>query len=190
MLIQQGRVSLLTNLPWVAVELVSEARIEEVTLHISRWAKSRLVGEPFQLLFPVKSKDLSGVELISPYLLARSRKLEDLKGLGSIYGVVGPLLDAKGKILPIEDEFARNVKVQAEAEAEKWSAGIQETSFVRILFGPEHMLCGEVIKIRGKVAEVLVVLRTRRLKVKIPVRALLNLGNVPKDEREYFYLPK
>jgi len=190
MLIQQGPVRKLSGLPWTAIELVSEARVEEATLHISRWARRHLHDKPFQLLFPVKSRDLDGVQLLTPYLMARTTRLEDLMGLSKIYGVLGPVVDVSGRIIPIEEKFGWLITTEAQLAAEKWSGGIREGSFVRILFGNEHMLCGEVKKISHQTAWVLIRMRLRRVMVKIPVRALLNLGDVPEDQREYFYLPR
>ena len=186
MLVQKGKVSKLDGLPWAAVDLVSESRIEEVIVHVSRWAYANVSG-PFQLLFPVKSRDLDGIELFSPYLLVRSENLRKLASIHTIYGVSGLVRNVDGSILEVEDGFAGKIIANAKLAAMSWSQHIEHGSFVRILFGPERMLCGTVTRIYGEYATVSIELRLRRVNIRVPVRALLNLGNVPQEKRHYFY---
>jgi hypothetical protein len=186
MLVQKGKVSKLQGLPWAAIDLVSEARIEEVVVHVSRWANANVSGA-FQLLFPVKSRDLDGVDLFSPYLLVRSENLRKLISIQTIYGVSGLVRDGEGEILQIDDSFVVKVIANAKLAAMSWSDQVQHGSFVRILFGPERMLCGTVTRIHGAYATVSIELRLRRVNVRVPVRALLNLGDVPTEKRHYFY---
>lgn len=189
MLIEQGRIAELSGRPWAAIQLRSEIRLEEITLHVGRWAKRSLVDVPFQLLFPVQSRGLAGISIITPYLLARSKNLKDLIGMRSVYGVRGLECDSNGKIIEIDDRFVQSIADKAERISQSWSAGIVRGSFVRILFGMERMLCGTVERVNGSRAAVRISLRSRDVVVKIPVRALLNLGNVPQRERHYFYVP-
>lgn len=186
MLVQKGKVSKLDGLPWAAIDLVSESRIEEVIVHVSRWANSNVAGA-FQLLFPVKSRDLDGVDLFSPYLLVRSENLRKLISIQTIYGVSGLVRSVDGSILEIEDGFVGQIIASARVAAISWSQHIEHGSFVRILFGPERMLCGTVARMNGDYATVSIELRLRRVNVRVPVRALLNLGNVPEEKRHYFY---
>lgn len=185
MLIVQGNVKTLEGKPWAAIELISEVRVEEIVRHTVKWARTKLKGQAFQLLFPVKSRDLNGVRMLSPYLLIRANRLESLKSVKSVMGVVGLVTDADGRIIRWEAGQAKNVIDRAMAAHAGWSAGVRRGSFVRVLQGKNRMLCGKVKKIVDGKAEVVVSLRLRDVVLKIPVKALLNLGGEPK---EYFYV--
>ncbi len=187
MLIQQGRVSSLGRRSWVGVELVSEARTEESVLHLAQWAGKALRGQPFQLLFPVRSRDLDGLRMLSPYLFARSLEVELLKSVSSLYGVQGLVSDGSGKPLEMSDDFVQGVIHESRGAATSWSNGIKRGSFVRVLLGREHMLCGHVRKIVAGIADVELSMKLRTVKLTIPVKALLNLDHVPERDREYFY---
>lgn len=169
------------------MELVSEARTEESVLHLVQWAGKALHGQPFQLLFPVRSRDLTGLKMLSPYLFARSAQVDELKSVSSIYGIAGLVSDGNGRPLAISDEFVQGVIHESRGAAERWSHGIKRGSFVRIVYGSQHMLCGVVKRIVAGVADVEVSLRLRTVRITIPVRALLNLDHVAASEREYFY---
>lgn len=185
MLIAQGNVKTLEGKPWAAVELISEVRVEEIVRHTIKWCRTKLKGQAFQILFPVKSCDLAGVRMLSPYLLIRAGRLESLKSVKSVMGVVGLITDIDGKIIRWEDGPAQDVIKRARAAHAGWSAGIRKGSFVRIIRGQHRMLCGKVKKIVDGQAEVVVSLRLRNVIVKIPVKALLNLGG---ETKEYFYV--
>jgi transcription antitermination factor NusG len=113
--------------------------------------------------------------------------LEELRSVSSIYGVQGLVVAGNGCPLPITDDFVQNVIHQSRGAADSWSKGIKRGSFVRIIYGDTHMLCGHVKKIVAGVADVEVELRLRTVRVVVPVRALLNLDHVKEAEREYFY---
>lgn len=189
MLIQKGNVEILSSLPWAAVDIASERRLEEIVLHISRWAHSSVTG-PFQLFFPVKSRDIPGVDMLSPYLLARVENLKFLNSLQTIYGVYGIMRNHENKIIEVEDSFVQQMISMARLEAMSWSHGIEKGSFVRILFGNERMLCGTVRRTKDGIASVEVSLRMRKVRIRVPERALLNLDFVPKENRNYFYVPQ
>jgi hypothetical protein len=184
-LIEQGRTSTLVNLPWAAID-VSESRIEEVVYHIARWASKTLGNRAFQLVFPVKSRDLSGVQLLSPYLWARTVDLKDLLTINSVMGVTG-VVGGDVDILQIEDEFVQRVLGDAQQAAAGWSVDVIKGSFVRVLMGSNRMLCGTVSELKDGMAVVLIKLRTRDVKLTIPAKALLALDYVPAKEREYYY---
>ena len=188
-LISQGRVSSLAGLPWAAITLTSDSRLEEVVLQIGRWASRHFPSSPFQLLFPVQSRDLSGISMLTPYLMARTLPLARLRAIGSLYGIRGLESDSRGLIMEIDDAFVQDVQSRAESIAQSWSSGILPGSFVRILLGHERMLCGDVTHLSNGHAEVRIQLRSRELLVKVPRLALLNLGDVPADDRHYFYVP-
>lgn len=187
MLINAGRVSALGNKPWAGIELVSDITIEDRVYQIIQWAVKTFRSEPFQLLFPVKSYGIHGVQTLSPYLWARTAKLGRLKAVSSLYGVEGLVSDGNGQVIQVDNEFVQGVVAETRAAADDWSMGIRKGSFVRVLKGRTRMLCGDVKKIEDGVADVIVSLRLRTLRLKVPVSVLLNLGDVPKEKREYFY---
>jgi hypothetical protein len=182
MLIQFGKVRLLNGQPWAAVELTSESRTEEVVMHLTRWAHDHLQGHPFQMLFPVKSRGVEGVQMLSPYLWARST--QNLLGMASGWGVEGLVTDGKGQILLTDDSFVQELIEKTRAAAEAWSAGITIGSHVRVLMGSQRMLCGRVEKIVRNRAEVLIAMRSNSMRLRIGLLALENLGMEPK---EYFH---
>jgi transcription antitermination factor NusG len=125
--------------------------------------------------------------MLSPYLFARSASMEELKSVSSLYGVQGLVSDGSGRPLEMSDDFVQGVIHESRGAADSWSKGIKRGSFVRILLGSSHMLCGSVRKIVAGVADVEVSLRLRTVRITIPVRALLNLDHVATGDREYFY---
>jgi len=198
MILQQGEITRLDGRPWAAVELLSDLRLEEVVLHIGRWAKAALAGRPFQLFFPIQARTLAGVQMLTPYLLVRSEDLNDLRDLQGLYGVWGLKTDTPSgldnkhrhaQVTEIPDAFVQEVKRKALEEAKKWSEGIRLHSFVRILVGNERMLCGKVTGLKNGTALVEVEMRSRKLEVEIPRCCLENLDELPKKQRSYFYVP-
>lgn len=184
MLIQSGRLRFLNGLPWAAIEVTSEARIEEIVLHLVNWAERQLTNQPFQMLFPVKSRTVEAVTMLNPFLWARTVDLKKLSGMKSVMGVQGLSVDANGQIIPIEDAFVQRLIEQSLAAKTQWSDGVKEGSFVRILLGHYRMLCGTVQEMRGDVAIVAIPLKSRKRLIDISVLALQNLGE---RARDYFY---
>jgi|SRR6266850_190690 len=189
MLIEQGEVENLGEKPWAGIELTSDTRIEEAVLHIGTWARQFLKGEPFQLLFPIQTRDLGGVTMLSPYLMARTLDLKKLKKIGSIRGVQGLECDERGRVFEIDNTFVQQVRERAEKAQQSWSEGISVGSFVRCLVGSGRMLCGNVEWRDETHARVRVELLSRDIVVTCPIRTLLNLGDVPEEKRTYFYVP-
>lgn len=183
MLIQSGRVSNLEGKSWVAIELTSESRTDEVVLHLVRWAVRNLEkeGRAFQLLYPVESRTLNGVSLLSPYLWMRVDDLRLLGRITSIMGVQGMVTDSTENPVMAEPSFVEKLIAQCKAVSDSWSAGISVGSGVRVLLGAGHGLCGVVEKLTDGDAEVRIALRSRAVRLKVPVRALKNLDAQPKD---------
>lgn len=175
----------LAGRPWAGIELVSESRVEEIVLHIARWAASQRKGQAFQLLFPVKSRDIDGIKLLTPYLWARMLDLRALEGVVAVQGAT-LVRDAKHPI-PIEDKFVQGVMERARVAAEGWSEGIKKGSFVRVLLGNERMLCGNIESVEKGIAVVEIKLMTRTVRLTVGVRVLLDLSYVSKRKRRYFY---
>ena len=184
MLIQSGRTGLLEGKPWAGVELTSEARTEEVVLHLIRWSVRHLHNWAFQIFFPVKSRSVEAVTMLAPYLWIRVADLSKLKGVKSIMGVTGLVRDGQDRVIETDDKFVQELIEDARGRAEEWSKGIKRGSFVRVLVGSQRMLCGRVAELDGGRAVVDVSLRLRHLRLTIPVGALENLG---RERREYYY---
>ena len=183
MLIQSGRVTDLIGLPWVALELTSEARTDEVVLHLTRWAVRNLekAGQAFQLLYPVESRTLNGVSLLSPYLWMRVSDPSLLARTTSIMGLQGMVTDSAGATILTQPDFVESLIAQVRAASDSWSEGISLGSGVRVLLGAGHGLCGIVESLHGSDADVRIALRSRAVRLRIPVRALQRLRDVPKD---------
>lgn len=190
MLIWQGKVETLAGHPWAAIEIVSELgsyserRTEEIVLHIIRWTRKHLRGQAVEILFPVKFRNIFGVNLLSPYLLARTAKLDRLAGISSIMGCEGIVSDGAGKPVPVEDGFAQSLIAETRERAKEQCQGIRRGSYVRILVGSHRMLCGQVAERRGDSAVVKIRLMSRAVRVTIPVVSLLNCGL---DKIPYYY---
>lgn len=182
MLIQSGRVKSLEGLPWYALDLDTDAesKAEEVALNLTRWLVRHV--RDFQLLYPVKSRGAEGVGLISPHFWIRTR--ESIGELGNVFGLQGPLAGADGKPIPVEDSFVQDLIERCREASEAWSKGIEAGSSVRVLMGFERMLCGVVERIVDGSAEVRIALKSRSVRLTVPVKALQNLGSEPKD---YFF---
>lgn len=185
MLIQSGRVSSLSALPWVALELTSESRTDEIVLHLIRWAVSNLEAKsiPFQLLYPVASRSGGKVELLSPYLWMRTPSpASDLRGITRIMGMQGMMAIPGGHWLSATDDFIRTIIAKSQSAQAAWSNGISCGSGVRVLVGHLHSLCGIVEHLYPDGdAEVRIALRSRAVRLRIPVRALQHLGHTPED---------
>lgn len=183
MLIYSGRINALGIKPWAGIELVSDATIEDRVQDIIGWLRKTFRSEPFQLVYPVKEYRIKGVQLLSPYLWVRAEKLAKIRGVSTLYGVEGLVTDPGNKIIEVGDDFVQNVIAEAKKAKAGWSDGVKKGSFVRVLKGRTRMLCGEVKKIDKGIADVIVSMRLRDLKLKVPVSILLNLGDKP---GEYF----
>lgn len=182
MLILHGKVAGLRG-PWAQIEATSDARLEEICLHLIRWIRKR--EEAAQILFPVGTRDIGGIELLYPNILIRTNG--DLSGIRSVMGVQGVTLGVGGQPLTLDNEFVGELIRKTEAAEDGWSGDVEVGSFVRILLGNQRMLCGEVKKLRKGIAEVLVSLTVRNVRIRIPVKALLKL-KVRAKERRYYYV--
>lgn len=183
MLICQGKTSGFNKLPWAQLELASDARLEEIILHVIRWLRKR--PEAFRVLFPVASRDLGGVELFYPYILIQTLDWQKLKDIRMVMGVQGLTTDGQGTLLLMDSAFGEGLIKQAEKVSGEWSKEIKKGSFVRVLLGDRRMLAGEVVSMSKGIADVRVSMTVRDLRLRIPVRALLLL-DIPKKERKYY----
>jgi hypothetical protein len=91
------------------------------------------------------------------------------------------------KAISVDDNYVQGLIKQAEEEHRKRAIGIEIGSFVRILNGETRDFCGTVEIIGDGKAVVRVMLRTKFILLETPVRNLLNLSHVPKEQRVYYY---
>jgi hypothetical protein len=184
MLLTQGKTKGFDKLPWAQLELASDARLEEIVLHLVRWVRKR--DEAFRILFPIETRDLGGVVLFYPNILIQCRDLRVLKDIRTVMGVQGVTMANESTPLEIPSSFGEQMIAKSEQVSEGWSDGIKKGSFVRILLGERRMLCGNCISVDRGIADIRISLTTRNLRVRIPVRALLKL-EIPKEKRRYYY---
>jgi hypothetical protein len=93
------------------------------------------------------------------------------------------------KAISVEDSYVQGLISEAEERHRKQIIGIEVGSFVRILNGPTRDFCGIVEIIGDGRAVVRIILCTKSILLETPVRNLLNLSHVPKDQRVYYYSP-
>lgn len=187
MLLIHGNTKSLSRLPWAAIE-VSEAglqrrgmRIDEVAVRVALWGRK---FNAFELLLPVKAVGIKGITTTIPYLLGRVKDIRLLKGVAAIFAVEGLTSDDNGNPIPIEDSFAQSLIEQERAAIDWRASNVKKGGWVRVVWGPERMLCGKVKEVKGGMAEVVIELRSRRVRLRTTVTALEPLTG---KKIEYFY---
>lgn len=178
-----GNTDRLDTRDWAQIELHTNStsdpmQIEGIMIRVALWGRR---FDAFELVAPVESVEASGMELMVPNLFARVARLDELAEMNSVWGVDGLARDGAGNVLRIPDEFVEQLM---ERERKKFACTIRLGDFVRILWGPERMLCGEVTRLQGRRAVVNVTMRSRRLNVTLPLTALQPLST---NEEEYWY---
>lgn len=189
MLLVHGKAKELSGLPWAAIE-VSEAglqrrgmRIDEVAVRIALWCSRRFPSA--ELLLPVKNVTVRGITTTIPYLLGRIKDIRQLKGVQAIFAVEGLTSDEHGNPLPIEDGFVQSLIEQERAGIEWRASNVKKGTWCRVLWGPERMLVGHVVKSENGIAEVQVELKSRKIRLLTGVTALEPLQ--VKKKVPYYY---
>src|SRR5690242_18142089 len=136
---------------WAQVELnindsVRSMRVDGVVVLAALWGRK---FDAYELVVPIERVGMSGIELMVPNLYARVANLDTLRDINSVWGVDGVAEDGGGQILRVPDSF-----VQELIERERREHTIRMGGFVRILWGPERMLCGTVRRLNGRSATV------------------------------------
>ncbi len=165
---------------WAQVEMNTNdssrpMQVEGVVVRAALWGR-RFTA--FELAVPVERVRPAGVELRVPSLFARCADLNELREMNTVWGKEGIVEDGLGSVLKVPGEF-----VDGLMEREGKRASIRLGAFVRILYGPERMLCGKVKRVNGRMAVVNVETRARVVTVTLPVTALESLRT---EERDYF----
>lgn len=194
MVLEYGDVSKLKGLHWFMCEVRSEKTVESTMRRVGKAIPGIFRNEPIEIFIPVMKRDLDIFEMSTgPYVFVRSTSFQSLLRLKSITGIVGLCTEGDtqrpSKAIAVEDAYVQGLIHQAEDEHRKRVIGIEVGSFVRILNGETRDFCGMVEIIGDGRAVICVTLRTKKLLLETPVRNLLNLSHVPKEQRVYYYSP-
>ena len=192
MIITHGDVSRLKDQNWFMIELRSEKTIEPTMRRIGNALPGIFREEPVEIFIPVFRRDLDVFEMKTQcYIFARSTSFQALLRLKSVTGVVCLVTEGESnrpsKAIPVEDTYVQQIIREAEDEFRDSGKGIEVGSFVRILNGPTRDYCGVVEIVNDGQACVRVDLLTKVLLIETPIRNLLNLSNVPDDQRVFYY---
>jgi hypothetical protein len=192
MILEYGNVSKLQNEPWYMMELRSEKTIEPTMRRLGKAISSIFRSDPIEIFIPVFKRDLDVFELkTGPYIFVRSTNFNSLLRLKTITGVVSLVTEGDSnrpnKAISVEDAYVQSIIKEAEEEFRNRGVGIEVGSFVRILNGETRDFCGTVEVIGDGKAIVRITLRTKSVLLETPIRNLLNLSHIPKEQRVYYY---
>jgi transcription antitermination factor NusG len=194
MILEYGDVTKTQGLAWYMMELRSEKTIESTMRRVGKALPGIFRHDPIEIFIPVVKRDLDVFEMSTgPYVFVRSTNFNALLRLKSVTGVVSLVTEGDtnrpNKVISVEDGYVQGLIKQAEEEHRKRAVGIEVGSFVRILNGETRDFCGEVEIIGDGKAVVRITLRTKSILLETPVRNLLNLSHVPKEQRVYYHCP-
>ena len=192
MIITHGNTAVLKGKDWFMVELRSEKTIEPTMRRIGNAIPGIFRDEPVEIFIPVFKRDLDTFEMKTQcYIFARSSSFQALLRLKSVTGVVCLVTEGESnrpsKAIPIEDKYVQSIIAEAEQEFRDRGKGIEVGSFVRILNGETRDYCGTVELVNDGMAAVRIDLKTKSLLIETPVRNLLNLSNVPANQRVFYF---
>lgn len=166
---------------WAQVEVNTDTssapmQLERMVVQAALWGRR---FPAFEMMVPVERVRPGGMELVVPSLFARTSDLSTLRGIESVWGVDGLAEDGSGNVLKVPDEFIEELM-----ERERRRNPVRMGAFVRVVWGPERMLCGTVSRLTGRSVTVDVEMRSRKVKVTLPVTAVEVLDT---EERDYFF---
>jgi len=192
MIITHGDVSKLKGLNWFMVELRSEKTIEPTMRRIGNALPGIFRDEPVEIFIPVFRRDLDVFEMKTQcYIFVRSTSFSALLRLKSVTGVVCLVTEGESnrpnKAISVEDTYVQQIIAEAEEEFRDRGKGIEVGSFVRVLNGPTRDYCGTVEVVNDGQACVRVDLKTKVLLIETPLRNLLNLSDVPANQRVFYF---
>jgi hypothetical protein len=192
LILTYGDVSKVQGQPWFLCEIRSEKTAESTLRRMGKALGGIFRDAPIEIFIPVVKRDLDIFELSTgPYLFVRSTNFSALLRLKSVTGICGLVTEGDtnrpSKAIPVEDAYVQSLIKQAADEHQRRAIGIEVGSFVRILNGETRDFCGTVEIIGDGRAVVRVTLRTKSILLETPVRNLLNLSHVPKEQRVYYY---
>jgi hypothetical protein len=193
-ILEYGDVAKVKGLNWYMLELRSEKTVESTLRRMGKALHGIFRTDPIEIFIPVIHRDLDSFDLSTgPYLFVRSNNFSSLLRLKSITGCVSLVTEGDtnrpSKAITVEDSYVQGLISEAEERHRKQIIGIEVGSFVRVLNGPTRDYCGIVEIIGDGRAVVRIILCTKSILLETPVRNLLNLSHVPKDQRVYYYSP-
>ena len=194
MILEYGDVAKVKGLNWYMLELRSEKTVESTLRRMGKALHGIFRTDPIEIFIPVIHRDLDSFDLSTcPYLFVRSNNFSSLLRLKSITGCVSLVTEGDtnrpSTAITVEDSYVQGLISEAEERHRKQIIGIEVGSFVRVLNGPTRDYCGIVEIIGDGRAVVRIILCTKSILLETPVRNLLNLSHVPKDQRVYYYSP-
>lgn len=194
MILEWGDVSKLKSLDWYALELRSERTIESTMRRVGKAIPGIFREDPIEIFIPVFKRDLDVFEMGTMNLIfARSTNFSALFRLMTVTGVVQLMTEGEtkrpNKAIKISDDYVQGLEAEAEKLHTTRGEGIEVGSFVRILNGEMRDFCGTVEVIGAGRAIIRINLKTKTCLNETPVRNLLNLSHVPKEQRVYYYGP-
>ena len=194
MILEYGDIAKVQGLPWFMMELRSEKTIESTMRRVGKALNGIFRHDPIEIFIPVVKRDLDVFEMSTgPYVFVRSTSFNALLRLKSVTGVVSLVTEGDtnrpNKAISVEDAYVQSLIKEAEEQHRKRAIGIEVGSFVRILNGETRDFCGVVEIIGDGKAVIRVTLRTKSILLETPVRNLLNLSHVPKEQRVYYFSP-
>lgn len=194
MVLEWGDISKLKDLPWYCVELRSEKTIEATMRRVGNAIKGIFRDEPIEIFIPVFKRDLDVFEMGTMNLVfVRSPNLSALFRLMTVTGVVQLMTEGEtkrpSKAIKISNDYVQQLQKEAEKEFHAHSENIEVGSFVRILNGEMRDFCGTVEVIGAGRAIVRIDFKTKTCLNETPIKNLLNLSHIPKEQRVYYYGP-
>ena len=194
MILEYGDTTKLKSEPWFMVELRSEKTIESTMRRVGKAIPSIFRSDPIEIFIPVFRRDLDVFEMKTGcYVFVRSTSFQSLLRLKTITGVVSLVTEGDSnrpsKAIKVDDSYVQTIIADAEEEFRKRAIGIEVDSFVRVLNGETRDYCGVVEAIGDGKAIVRINLKTKSILLETPLRNLLNISEVPLDQRVYYYCP-
>jgi hypothetical protein len=193
-ILEYGNCALLQGLDWYLVELRSEKTIEPTMRRVGKAIPNIFRVDPVEIFIPVFKRDLDLFEMKTGcYVFVRSTNFPALLRLKTITGVVSLVTEGDSnrpsKVIKVEDSYVQTIIADAEEEFRNRGIGIEVDSFVRVLNGDTRDYCGTVEAIGDGKAIVRINLKTKSILLETPLRNLLNLSQVPANQRVYYFCP-
>jgi len=194
LILQYGNISKLKSKDWYYIELRSDKTVENTLRRVGKAIPGIFRSEAIEIFIPVNKRDLDVFDLeTSVYVFVRSTAFGCLLRLKSVTGVVSLVTEGEtnrpSKAISVTDDYVQTLVKKVERAFYERAAGIKQGSFVRILDGETRDYCGHVLLVTDGKACVKVDLKTKSLMIETPVRNLLNLSQVPDDQRVFYHSP-
>jgi hypothetical protein len=98
-------------------------------------------------------------------------------------------MNRPSRAISVPDKYVQERITAVKAKFFGRAEGIKVGSFVRLIDGETRDYCGYVILLSSSMACVKIDLKTKSLLIETPIRNLLNLPNVPENQRVFYHCP-